>query len=94
MPHYDLIIRDVQVVRHDRGEPERADIGITGDRIAAVAPGLPATDADDVFDGGGKLAFPGVGRRAPALGHLQPAAEDDVETESRASRAGRRHHRR
>ena len=87
MPHYDMIIRNVQVVRHDRGEPERADIGITGGRIATVAPRLPATDADDVFDGGGLLAFPGAVDAHQHWGIYNPL-EADAGTESRASTQG------
>lgn len=59
MSTYDLIIKDVHVVRPGVEETPHADIAVTGGRVARVAPGLAAADATEVVAGRGRLAFPG-----------------------------------
>jgi cytosine/adenosine deaminase-related metal-dependent hydrolase len=56
------LIRGGQVYDHDGDvhKPAVADILIEGDRIAAVAPGLPAGGADQVIDASGRLVVPGL----------------------------------
>ena len=88
---HDLIIRDVRVVRPGVEDVTHADIAVDGGRITAVAPDL-GTDAARVEEGRGRLAFPGVVDAHQHWGIYNPLSED-AETESRASRAGRRHHR-
>jgi hypothetical protein len=58
MAEYDLVVRNVDVVRHDRSEPERSDIAISSGRIARVAPRIGRTAARDEVDGEGMLALP------------------------------------
>ncbi len=84
---YDLLVKNVRVVRHDRDEPETADIAVTDGKIAKVAPGIDASEAATVVDGGGKLAFPGVVDAHQHWGIYNPLSEDTA-TESRASAQG------
>lgn len=51
---YDLVIRSAQL----RGSPTLTDIGIAGDRIATIAPGLDAAGAR-VIEAEGRLVVPG-----------------------------------
>ncbi|MGE5927759.1 MAG: N-acyl-D-amino-acid deacylase family protein [Gemmatimonadota bacterium] len=57
-PDYDLIIRNGTVYDGSGAPPRRADLGIRGDRIAAVGP-LPAARAVRELDAGGMAVAPG-----------------------------------
>ncbi|GAA1933753.1 dihydroorotase [Nocardioides hwasunensis] len=87
MTHYDLIVRNVRVASHDSPEPVPADIGIVGGRIVAVGEGLGTTDAAEVVDGGGKVAFPGVVDAHQHWGIYNPL-DVDTDVESRAAAQG------
>jgi len=87
MSTYDLIIRNVRVVRADLDEVQDADIAVSGGRIAAIAPGLDPADAREVFDGGGRIAMPGAVDAHQHWGIYSPLDEDTV-TESRAAAQG------
>jgi allantoinase len=84
---YDLLLRNVRVVSHDRDGSELSDIGVRGGKIVAIGPALDATGAGSIVDGGGKLAFPGVVDAHQHWGIYNPLAEDTV-SESRASVQG------
>lgn len=82
---YDLIIKGATVVNHD-GEGVR-DIGVRGDRIAALG-SLGAASAGEVIEAAGLHVLPGVidsqvHFREPGLTH-----KEDLETGSRAAVAG------
>jgi allantoinase len=83
----DLLITDALVVNHDRPEPERLDIGISGGRIARIAPSIPPDEAATVVDAAGRLAFPGVVDAHQHWGIYNPLATD-TEVESRACAQG------
>ena len=90
MPTYDLLITNARVVRPDLDTVEDADIAVTDGRVAAVAPGLAATDAADaaeVVDAGGLLAFPGAVDAHQHWGIYNPL-DVDTATESRAAAQG------
>lgn len=87
MTEYDLLVKNVRVVSHERDEPIEADIAIKDGRIARVEPGLDTSAAREVVDGGGKLAFPGVVDAHQHWGIYNPLGEDAV-SESRASAQG------
>ncbi len=87
MARYDLVIRNVDLVRHDRPDPERLDIGVIDGRIASVARHLPSEEAEEVFDGDGLLAFPGVIDAHQHWGIYNPLAID-AESESQAAAQG------
>lgn len=86
-PDYDLLIKNVRVVRPKGNVPFDADIAISGERIARVAPGIDAARAKSVWDGRGRLAFPGVVDAHMHSGIYSPLAEDAV-TESKAAAIG------
>ncbi|MEX2549032.1 MAG: dihydroorotase family protein [Nitriliruptoraceae bacterium] len=87
MATYDLLVRDVRVVRPDTDEVLDADIAVTGGKIAAIATDLDAADAVEVVDGGGKLAFPGAVDSHQHWGIYNPL-DVDTGTESRAAAQG------
>ena len=84
---FDRVITNVRVVRHDNPEPLDADIAIAGGKIVEVAPGIDTSDAAEVTDGKGLLAFPGVVDAHEHWGIYNPLAEDAV-SESRACAQG------
>ncbi|MGQ0385129.1 MAG: dihydroorotase [Gammaproteobacteria bacterium] len=84
---YDLVIRNVGVVRPGQPKVEAGDIGVTGEKIAAVGGDLSRAPAKQVVDGGGLLAFPGLVDAHMHTGIYSPLAED-ARTESRAAAQG------
>jgi len=83
---YDLLIKNVRVVRPGERAPHEADIAIDGEKFARIAPNL-GTDAKKVYEGKGRLAFPGVVDAHMHTGIYSPLAEDAV-SESRAAAQG------
>jgi len=86
-PQHDLLIRNVRVVRPHGNVVHEADIAVKDGRIAKVAPGLDAKSAKAVFDGRGRLAFPGVVDAHMHSGIYAPLEEDAV-SESQAAAMG------
>jgi allantoinase len=86
-PEFDLLIKNVRVVRPHGNVVHDADIAVTDGRIANVAPGLAVERAKEVWDGRGRLAFPGVVDAHMHSGIYSPLAEDAV-TESKAAAIG------
>jgi allantoinase len=86
-PTFDLLIKNVRVVRPHGNTVHHADIAIAGGKVASVAPGIDATLAKSVHDGQGRLAFPGVVDAHMHSGIYSPLAEDAV-SESRAAAMG------
>ena len=86
-PIYDLLIKNVRVVRPSGNTVHEGDIAIQGERIAKVAPGIDVALAKKVYDGKGRLAFPGVVDAHMHSGIYSPLAEDAV-TESKAAAMG------
>jgi allantoinase len=84
---YDLLIKNVRVVRPGANSVEDADIAITGERFSKVEKNLPAGEAKTVYDGKGRLAFPGVVDSHMHTGIYSPLEEDAV-SESRAAAQG------
>ena len=84
---YDLMLKNVRVVRPSGNAVHESDIAIQAGRIVQVAPGMDATLAKTVHDGGGKLAFPGVVDAHMHSGIYSPLGEDAV-TESKAAAMG------
>ncbi|MEV0348054.1 dihydroorotase family protein [Nonomuraea sp. NPDC050680] len=83
----DLLLKNVRIVTHDRDEPVVADIAVTGGRIEQVGAGLSAEGVEEVLDGDGKLAFPGVVDAHQHWGIYNPLPEDTA-SESMASAQG------
>jgi len=84
---YDLLIKNVRVVRPGASMVEQGDIAIKAGRFAKIAPVIPAGAAREVFDGKNRLAFPGLVDPHMHTGIYSPLAEDAV-TESRAAAQG------
>ncbi len=86
-PEFDLILKNVRVVRPHGNVVFDADIAVKDGRFAKVAPGLDPARAKVVEDGRGRLAFPGVVDAHMHSGIYSPLAEDAV-TESKAAAMG------
>ena len=86
-PLYDLLIKNVRVVRPHGNVVHESDIAIVGERVVKVAPAIDATQAKKVYDGKGRLAFPGVVDAHMHSGIYSPLDEDAV-TESKAAAMG------
>ncbi len=84
---YDLLIKNVRVVRPHGNTVHEADIAITGGKIAKVAPAIEPLLAKVVHDGKGRLAFPGVVDAHMHSGIYSPLDEDAV-SESKAAAMG------
>ncbi len=86
-PEYDLLLKQVRVVRPHGNVVHEADIAVKDGRIAQVAPGIDVTRAKTVWDGKGRLAFPGVVDAHMHSGIYSPLEEDAV-SESKAAAMG------
>src|SRR5437879_1883718 len=84
---WDLLIKDVGVVRPNERAVHKADIAILGEKFSSIGPELDAHEAKTVYDGNGLLAFPGVVDAHMHTGIYSPLAEDAV-SESRAAAQG------
>jgi allantoinase len=87
MKKFDLLIKNVRVVRPNATSVEDADIGIVGEKFSGIGRNLPAAEAKTVHDGNGWLAFPGVVDAHMHTGIYSPLEEDAV-SESRAAAQG------
>ncbi len=86
-PEFDLLIKSVRVVRPHGNVVHEGDIAVRDGKVAKVAPGIDASSAKEVFDGRGRLAFPGVVDAHMHSGIYSPLAEDAV-SESKAAAMG------
>jgi len=86
-PTLDLIIKNVRVVHPTAAGVVQADLGVRDGQIARVEPGIPPSAARQVYDGHGRLAFPGVVDAHTHVGIYGPLADDAVR-ESRAAVSG------
>ena len=84
---YDLLIKNVRVVRPHGNEVHACDIGVRNGRFSRISGNIPAKEAKTVYDGRGRLAFPGVVDAHTHAGIYSPLAEDAV-SESRAAAQG------
>ena len=84
---YDLLLKNVRVVRPNSTAVDSCDIGIKDGKIALVGRGLQTEAAVRVVDGKGRLAFPGLVDAHMHTGIYSPLAEDAL-TESRAAAQG------
>jgi len=86
-PPLDLVIKNVRVVRPRLPRVDTLDLGVRDGRFARIEPAIEAADARRVYDGGNRLAFPGVVDAHTHAGIYAPLAEDAV-SESRAAVSG------
>jgi allantoinase len=87
MPTYDLLLTNARVVRPDHDDAERLDVAVTNGTFAKVAEHIDPSEAAQVVDAGGKLAFPGAIDAHQHWGIYGPLADDTV-TESKAAAQG------
>jgi len=87
-PEFDLLIKNVRVVRPHGNAVHAADIAIVGGKVAQVAPGLAAERAKAVHEGQGRLAFPGVVDAHMHSGIYSPLDEDAVSESKGAAMGG------
>ncbi len=86
-PAFDLVIKNVRVVRPNVSAVDSLDVGIKDGKFSRVAREISVEDAREVFAGNGLLAFPGLVDAHMHAGIYAPLAEDAV-TESKAAASG------
>ena len=84
---FDLIIKNVRVVRPKKTSIDRLDIAIKDGRIEGLAPDFSADQAEQIFDGKNYLAFPGCVDSHMHIGIYSPLGEDAI-SESKAAAMG------
>jgi allantoinase len=84
---YDLLVKNVRVVRPHKNSVQKSDVGVADGRFVKLRRDIAAEDARKVVDGKGLLAFPGLVDPHMHTGIYSPLAEDAV-TESRAAAQG------
>src|SRR5438270_7397585 len=84
---WDLVLKNVRVVRPQGHAVHAGDIAVRAGRFAKVGGDIPAKEAKQVYDGKGRLAFPGVVDAHTHAGIYSPLKEDAV-SESRAAAQG------
>lgn len=84
---YDLVVKNVRVVRPHTDQIVPADIAIKEGKFAQIAPNIAPEDATQVIDGGGLMAMPGAIDAHTHVGiYVHPYA--DAPTESAAAAYG------
>ena len=84
---FDLLIKNVRLVRPNQETVDLTDIGIKDGKFTSIAPNLSADDANEIYDGKKQLAFPGVTDAHMHTGIYGPLEEDAI-IESRAAAMG------
>ena len=87
LPIYDLLIKNVRVVRPRKSAVEKQDIAVRDGKIVKVARALAAASAREVVDGKNQLAFPGLVDPHMHTGIYGPLAQD-ARSESLAAAQG------
>ena len=59
-PKYDLLIKGGRLLDPSQRLDRVMDVAVKGGKIAALQPGIPASDAESVFDASGRLVTPGL----------------------------------
>jgi len=84
---YDLLIKNVRIVRPHADAAEESDIAVKDGKIIHIGPGLNSDASVEIYDGRGRLAFPGVVDAHMHTGIYSPLPEDAL-SESRAAAMG------
>ncbi|HKF08091.1 MAG TPA: dihydroorotase family protein [Xanthobacteraceae bacterium] len=84
---FDLVIKNVRVVRPNNTAVDRFDIAVKDEKVARLAPDIQAEQAKEVFDAKNLLAFPGCVDAHMHIGIYAPLAQDAV-SESKAAAIG------
>jgi dihydropyrimidinase/allantoinase len=67
---------------------QKLDIGISGEKIAAIGTDLAETDADKVLDATGRVVFPGAVDSHFHVGIYRPFSEDAISESTSAASGG------
>lgn len=84
---YDLVVKNVQVVRPNQTTIDTVDIGIKDGKFAKIANNIPADEGAESYDGKGLLGMPGAIDPHTHVGIYVPPY-DDAPTESAAAAQG------
>ena len=84
---YDLIIKNLKVVKPESENIEEKDIAIKDGKFAAIETNIDPEHSNETYDGKGKLAFPGLVDAHMHTGIYNPLDKDAV-IESRAAAMG------
>ena len=84
---YEVLVKNVRVVRPNRNTVELLDVGIKDGKFARLAHGIRPEDANEVIDGKNLLGFPGCVDAHMHIGIYQDLAQDAV-SESKAAATG------
>ena len=84
---FDLVVKNVRVVRPNRTSVDKLDVGIKDGRFARLAAEIPAAEAAKVTDAKGLLGFPGCVDAHMHVGIYQDLDKDAV-SESKAAAMG------
>ena len=87
MSEYDLVIKGGHVVIPNVGV-QKADIGITGETIAAINDNIASESAKKVIDATGRYVFPGAVDSHFHIGIYRPFADDAVSESTSAASGG------
>lgn len=87
MTKYDLVVKNVIVVRPDEDSVESLDVAVKDGKFAAIEANIDVASAAEVLDGQGKHLFPGVVDAHQHWG-IYNELGTDTESESRASAQG------
>lgn len=87
MPTFDLVIKNVQIVRPNHTTTQKMDIGIRDGKYAHIAPTIQTSPEQAIFDGANRLGFPGAVDAHMHIGIYRELSED-ARTESQASAQG------
>jgi allantoinase len=84
---FDLLIKNVRVVRPGKSSVDSLDVAVKDGKVAGLEADIAPGRAAEVVDGRNRLAFPGLVDPHMHCGIYSPLAEDAV-TESRAAAQG------
>ncbi len=84
---YDLLLKNVRIVRPAGEGAEALDVAIKDGKIAALQANIDPSAANETVDGKGNLVFPGLVDAHMHVGIYSPLA-DDAQTESKAAAMG------
>src|SRR6266700_3774706 len=84
---YDVLVKNVRVVRPNKTGVEPLDVAIKDGKFARLARGIRPEDANEVIDGNNLLGFPGCVDAHMHIGIYQHLGQDAV-SESKAAAMG------
>lgn len=84
---FDLVIKNVRVVRPNHNSIARLDLGIKNGKFARIAPEINPELGNEVFDAKELLGFPGLVDSHQHIGIYQPLPQDAI-TETKAAAMG------